>query len=124
MRRLMVVMAVMCAALAGIGPSGTAIASPAGSNAYGKCGPDVCVFVNNGIKGSRFVYFVEVLYANGTVSNATTRTFRYFFNGVLQQGQTHNANQVVFNVDRTLPAKTCIQGGIIGLTRSPCAYVP
>lgn len=111
-------------AVAGLLAAGLMTIPTAPAYAIGtKCSQNACEYVYNGYDGSAYIYYVDVWDPN----SSATHTLRLLYNGIAYYAWTGPAYPGVrFEVNAYLPAGTCIQGGVVGVTnaRTPCWYVP
>lgn len=122
MRHTLAVFAVVLAVLGAISLTPSAGASTIHSLTKCTNSQNACETIVNGLKGSDYVYYVEVWDNNNKDAN---RTYRLLFDQTVRYARTAN-HPVVFNLDDDVNSGECIQGGIVGLAdaRTPCWRAP
>lgn len=92
------------------------------AHTYYRCTGNVCLTVDNSYQGSNFVYDIRVWVA----CSWGVHTYRVLWNGVQWLRLGYGQCQETFSGPWTIPANTCIQGGVMGVpnARSDCWNAP
>lgn len=86
------------------------------------CTGNVCLTVDNSYQGSNFVYDIRVWVAPAW----GVHTYRVLWNTTQWLRRPYGEGEETFSGPWTIPAHTCIQGGVMGVpdARSSCWYAP
>ncbi|MBO0693781.1 MAG: hypothetical protein J2P58_12840, partial [Acidimicrobiaceae bacterium] len=118
------VVAVVAGAFFAAAPLARADGRSALQNHTTKCTPshNVCETVVNAIKGSDFIMWIRVWDEHSSARRTMRELWDGSVRGILIGDVQYPGG--VFYVDYTTRKGMCIQGGIVGVGRTPCWYAP